>query len=203
MRKSVESWQLFWLVALIISVVNVLSLTRTDFRSAAGTTPAILLSVRCALPLFLLAFTASSLATLWPTRITKWLLRNRRFFGLSFAFAMAWHLSFVGYSVFSFGMSSSGLTARGLALDLAGLTFLFLMTMTSFKGTSRRLSIASWRRLHKAGVYVIWFVATYIYLRHPDTVAHVAALSLLLLAWALRMASWAKRRRAGCNPPSP
>jgi sulfoxide reductase heme-binding subunit YedZ len=197
MAKAVESWRLFWLLALATSVAACLGLPLADFHSARGTAPMILRSVRYALPLFLLAITASSLATLWPSRLTRWLLRNRRYIGLGFAFGMAWHLSFVGYSIFSFGLSASGLTARGLALDLIGLTFLLLMTLTSFRWSARRLTSANWRRLHKTGVYVIWFVAAYIYLnslRNGVDVFRVVASSLLIAAWLLRVIVWVSSR---------
>lgn len=154
-------------------------------------------SVRYALPLFILAFTASSLATLWPSQLTKWLLRNRRYVGLGFAFGMAWHLSFVGYSIWSFGLSDSGLTPRGFALDLIGLIFLLLITLTSFRSAARRLTPTNWRRLHKTGVYVIWFVATYLYVRHVGNAVHVVASSLLIAAWLLRVTAWLNKRARG------
>jgi len=200
MVKAVESWRLFWLLALAASAAICLGLPLADFHSARGTAPMILRSVRYALPLFLLAFTASSLATLCPSPLTRWLLRNRRYIGLGFAFAMAWHFSFVGYSIFSFGLSASGLTARGLALDLIGLVFLVLMTLTSFRWSARRLTSANWRRLHKTGVYVIWFVATYIYLnslRNGLDAFRVAATSLLFAALVLRVVVWINSRSRG------
>lgn|ERR1700722_17629821 len=202
MAKAVESWRLFWLLALATSVATCLGLPLADFHSARGTAPMILRSLRVALPLFLLAFTASSLATLWPNELTRWLLRNRRYFGLGFAFGMAWHLSFVGYSIYSFGLSASGLTARGLALDLMGLTFLLLMTLTSFRRSARRLSPENWRRLHKTGVYVIWFVASYIYMRHLQDGLHVVAFGLLIAAWLLRVTVWVNKKGGGPVPTS-
>jgi methionine sulfoxide reductase heme-binding subunit len=203
MARAVEAWRLFWLLALVISVATCVWLPLTDFHSARGTAPVILRSVRYALPLFLLAFTASSLATLWPSQLTRWLLRNRRYIGLAFAFAMAWHFSFVGYSLFSFGMDASSISVRALALDLIGFTFLLLLTLTSFRWSARRLTSANWRRLHKTGVYVIWFVATYIYLgsvRHGGDLLHVVALSLLIAAWLLRVIVWVIRRVRGSAP---
>jgi sulfoxide reductase heme-binding subunit YedZ len=205
MVKAVESWRLFWLLALATSVAICLRLPFADFHSARGTAPMILRSVRYALPLFLFAFTASSLATLWPSKLTRWLLRNRRYIGLGFAFGMAWHFSFVGYSIFSFGLSESGLTTAALALDLIALTFLLLMTLTSFRWSARRLTAATWRRLHKTGVYVIWFVATYIYLgsvRHGGDVLHLVAFSLLIAAWLLRVTVWVNSKVRGAIPTS-
>jgi sulfoxide reductase heme-binding subunit YedZ len=197
MAKAIESWRLFWVLALLASIAICSGLPYADFHSARGTQPIILHSVRCSLPLFLLAFTASSLKSLWPSRLTRWLLSNRRYIGLSFAFGMAWHFSFVGYSIFLFGLYASGLTARATALDVIGLTFLLLMTLTSFRWAARRLTPANWRRLHKTGVYVIWFVATYIYLgsvRHGGDILHYVAFSLLIAAWLLRIAAWIEHR---------
>jgi methionine sulfoxide reductase heme-binding subunit len=205
MVKALESWRLFWLLALATSVAICLGLPLADFHSARGTASMILLSVRDALPLFLLAFTASSLATIWPSRLTKWLLRNRRYIGLGFAFGMAWHFSFVGYSIISFGLTESGLNAKSLALDLIALIFLLLMTLTSFRWAARRLTSVEWRRLHRTGIYVIWFVATYIYLgglRHGADVLHVVAFSLLIAAWLLRVTAWLSRRVRSAMPAS-
>jgi len=151
-------------------------------------------SVRCALPLFLLAFTSSSLATLWPGRLSRWLLSNRRYFGLAFAYGMALHLALVGYSVLSFG---NQLNSTVTALDLTGGGFLLAMTLTSFRWLARRLSLANWRRLHKAGAYAIWLLATYIYIsdvRDERDMVHALVASVFLLAWVLRVVAWAVRR---------
>jgi methionine sulfoxide reductase heme-binding subunit len=205
MVKAIESWRLFWVLALGISIAMCSWLAHADFHSADGTAQMIFRSVRCALPLFLLAFTASSLATLWPSKITRWLRRNRRYIGLGFAFAMAWHFSFVSYSILSFGMNDSGLTPRGFAFDLMGACFLLLMTLTSFRWFARRLTPTNWRRIHKIGIYAIWFVATYIYLNSFSTrldVARLVLFSLLIVAWLLRVIASVDKRLRGAAPKS-
>jgi sulfoxide reductase heme-binding subunit YedZ len=194
MKLPLNSWSLFSVLALAASVADLLGLPDADFHSARGMSPIILRSVRCALPLFLVAFTASSLATLWPSAGTRWLLANRRYIGLAFAFAMAWHFSFVAYTIGSFG---NPLNAKATALDVIGLVFLLLLTLTSFRPTARRLSRANWRRLHKTGVYVIWLVATAIYfhsVREGGDLFHRVAFASLLAAWVLRVAAWARKR---------
>jgi DMSO/TMAO reductase YedYZ heme-binding membrane subunit len=156
----------------------------------------ILHSVRCALPWFIVAFTASSLAILWPSRGTRWLLANRRYFGLAFAFGMAWHLSFVGYSFALFG---NRLNRVITAFDVIGLLCLVVLTLTSFRPIARHLTVANWRRVHKAGVYAIWLLATFIYLssvRYEPDIFHRGALAVLLAAWALRVAAATKTRSA-------
>jgi DMSO/TMAO reductase YedYZ heme-binding membrane subunit len=183
---------LFWVLAIAISAAIGLGLPATDFHTARGTEGIVLRSVRCALPFFLIAFTASSWATLWPGRFTRWLLANRRYFGLAFAFGMAWHLSFVSYYLTRFHIHFS---TPALAADFIGLTFLVALTLTSFRPVARHLSSVNWRRLHKLGVYVIWLLAVYIYqggARHERDPQDIAALTVLLSCWLLRLAAAAK-----------
>jgi sulfoxide reductase heme-binding subunit YedZ len=194
MQKSLESWGLFRLLAVSISAVNCAALPLTDFQSAHGTESIILYSVRCALPFFIIAFTASSFATLWPGRGTRWLLSNRRYFGLAFTFGMGWHLTFVAYTTLRFG---NHVNRTATTLDLIGLVFLLALTITSFRAVARHLSPPRWRRLHKAGIYAIWLLATYIYLlgaRDDADLLHIVALSVLVAAWLLRLTAWARKR---------
>jgi DMSO/TMAO reductase YedYZ heme-binding membrane subunit len=196
MTPRLNSWSLFWVLALAASVADVLGLPAADFHSARGMSSIIVRTVRCALPLFLVAFTASSLATLWPSAGTRWLLANRRYIGLAFAFSMAWHFSFVAYTIWAFG---NPLNAKATALDAIGFLFLLLLTLTSFRSFARHLSPVNWRRLHKTGVYVIWLVATAIYfhsLRDGDLL-HRVVFAVLLAAWALRAVAWAKKLLSG------
>ena len=193
---TVKSWSLFWLLALVTSVAILSGLPDADFHSARGMSPIILRAVRCALPLFLVAFTASSLAVLWPSAATRWVLANRRYFGLAFAFSMSWHFGFVAYAIWSFG---NPLNARDTALDLIGLTFLMALTLTSFRWGARQVSRANWRRLHKTGVYVIWLLATDIYyhtVRGGTDRIHQVIFAALLAAALLRVAAWTKQRLA-------
>jgi len=194
--KLLQSWRLFWALALAISVAICLGLPATDFHTAAGTEGIVLRSVRCALPFFLIAFTASSLATLWPGSFTRWLLANRRYFGLAFAFGMAWHLSFVAYYLIRFRIHFN---SRALTADFVGLAFLLALTLTSFRPISRHLTSTNWRRLHKLGVYMIWLLAVYIYqggARSERDFLHFGALAVLIACWGLRVAAWTKKRLA-------
>lgn len=203
MGKSLTSWRLFSALALALSAVDVAGLLRADLHTSRGTEPAILLTVRCALPFFLVAFTASSLAMLWPGALTRWVLSNRRYFGLTFAFGMAWHFALVGYSFAAFGIH---LNRTVITLDLIGATFLLALTLTSFRWSSRHMSARMWRRLHKTGVYAIWLLATYIYaeaVRWGADTVNLLALSALLAAWAVRLAAWVHRlqgRRSSARP---
>jgi hypothetical protein len=194
MWSKVNSWSLFWVLALGVSTAILLGLPQADFHSARGMTPIVHRSVRCALPLFVLAFTTSSLVILWPSTFTRWMLANRRYFGLAFAFAMAWHVGFVSYLIWSFG---NPLNVKATLMDVTGFIFLLMMTLTSFRWGARYLSRTNWRRLHKTGIYAIWLVATIIYLhavRVGAGLMYRAFLGVLLVAWMLRVAASGRQR---------
>jgi sulfoxide reductase heme-binding subunit YedZ len=194
MSLKVNSWSLFLFLAVAVSISTLLGLSHTDFNSARGMRSIVHRSVRCALPLFVLAFTTSSLSILWPSTLTRWMLANRRYIGLAFAFAMVWHFAFVGYTIWSFG---NPLNVKATLMDVVGFIFLLLLTLTSFRWGASYLSRANWRRLHKTGVYAIWLVATLIYLhavRVDAGLTYRAFLGVLLVAWMLRVAAWARLR---------
>ena len=189
-------------LALLVSVVICARLPTIDLETAAGAESMVLHSVRCALPLFLIAFTASSVVVLWPARLSRWLLRNRRSFGLAFACGMAWHLGFVAYYMLGF---HKHLNRLALTTDFIGLAFLIALTATSFAGFARHLPANWWRYLHKAGVYAIWLLATYIYLlnvHYSRDAFDVAVLGILILAWCLRAAAWTQTLRGRLHPSS-
>lgn len=194
MAPLLKGWPLFWALALALSAGNLLELVGADFHSVRGMSAVIVLSVRCALPLFIIAFTASSLAVLWRGSHTRWLLANRRYIGLAFAFGMAWHFAFVAYRIWAFG---NPLNVKATVLDLTGFTFLLLLTLTSFRAFGRYLSLTNWQRLHKVGVYAVWLVPSAIYfhaIREAGGFFDCVVFAVLLGAWALRVAAWGKKR---------
>ena len=122
------------------------------------------------------------------------MLANRRYIGLAFAFAMALHFGFVAYFIGSFG---NPLNLRATLMDVVGFIFLLMMTLTSFRWGASYLSRANWRRLHKTGVYAIWLVAILIYFHAVRVGAgpmYRFFLGVLLVAWMLRVAAWARLR---------
>ena len=156
-------------------------------------------TARLSLTLFLLAFAASSLRRLWPNRATGWLLRNRRFLGVSFALSHFTHLGLLA--------ALARLTPERFTADPAGLipgfmAYLFLaaMTATSTDRTAAWLGKTWWRRLHLTGSWWIWVVFAGAYApkvaRGPGYV--IAALALVAVAGlriAARLRARARRRR--------
>jgi len=190
MAAFLKSWRLFGVLALAISTADCMGLTHADFHSLRGTEFIVWYTVICALPCLLIAFTASSLAIMWPSRATRWILANRRYIGLAFAFGMSWHFLFVAYFLVTFGYH---MRAIDLTLDIIGLCFLIAMTLTSFPRFARRLSVANWRRLHRTGIYTLWFLPTFFflddYLKGRDPL-YLEILAVLFAALGLRFLAW-------------
>ena len=148
---------------------------------------------------FLLAWTASSVATLWPGGWRRTLLRRRRALGLSFAAAHFVHAGFFLTAIFEFGVT------RPIGLFIGGGTayaFVLAMALTSNDAAVRWLGARRWRLLHTVGgaVVMVVFVKSY-FLRIPEAPAVGIPGSLLILtAFALRYAAWRKRRVAASLP---
>lgn len=190
MAAVLKSWRLFGVLAFAISAADLLGLPHPDFHALRGTEFIVWYTVLCALPCLLIVFSASSLAILWPSRTTRWILANRRYIGLAFAFGMSWHFLFVTYFLVTFGYHMRSID---LTLDIIGLCFLIAMTLTSFPRFARRLSVANWRRLHRTGIYTLWFLPTFFflddYLKDHDPL-YLEILAVLFAPLALRFLAW-------------
>lgn len=153
-------------------------------------------TARAGLPLFLVAFLASTFVRRWPGPVTRALLRRRRQWGLGFALAHTIHLVALGINVtiYAPGRSWQSLIGGGMAYAL-----LYLMAFTSTDGWQRRLG-RWWGRLHTVGIYYLWFIFTASYAGRAfgdDPGKRLVGLvfgSIMIAALALRL--WPRRRRA-------
>jgi DMSO/TMAO reductase YedYZ heme-binding membrane subunit len=141
---------------------------------------------------FLMAWSASSLAALWPGGWRRRLLRLRRALGLSFAAAHLVHAGFFLTAIVEFGVS------RPIGLFVGGGTayaFILAMAFTSNDASVRWLGARRWKQLHTLGGWVVMgvFVKSY-FLRVVEAPAVGIPGSLLILtAFALRFAAWRRR----------
>lgn len=150
---------------------------------------------RLAFPLLLLVFVARPLRQLVATPLTAALLKNRRLLGIAFAGIHTAHLLLILYrsrAVPDFDFQ--------VANNLAG-TFVYLVILvmfaTSFDSTARALGPRNWRRLHTAGLYVL-FVA-FVDAFRPRAVDEIldvygAFTALAVAALAVRVLAFVRRR---------
>jgi hypothetical protein len=200
-NKAINGWRLFWFITGPISIAIIIAMMRTGLSSGEAVSSMIRLSVRCAIPWLYLAFAASSIQILFPGVLGRWLLRNRRIFGLCFAAAMAWQLLFIVWlvSIHSDYYIEEVYVLRDVIEGVLGYFFLISMTLTSFNFGRKHLKPRHWKYLHKIGIYSLWIYAFSVYwwalsyYPEPVLIDHLYYWSGFL-AWGLRAAAWRKKR---------
>jgi len=153
-------------------------------------------SARSSVILFSLAFAASSLHRLLRRRWSDWLLRNRRYIGVSFAVSHFYHL--LGLISLALWFPHSFLDKLGwpfLAAGGLGYMFIAAMTATSFDKTRAWLGERPWRRLHTVGAYYLWLIFAVSYFpRALEDRFYIPFAGLVALAMLLRIAAWRFRK---------
>jgi methionine sulfoxide reductase heme-binding subunit len=198
LRLRLQGWPLFWILTAALIVAELRLVTVLDWSSAADIRWLMGMNWRLAAPYFLLTFTASPLQRLFPSRTTRWLLANRRYFGLAFAVGALCQLIPITTLALRFQPALADIHSESSQFgeDVIYLT-LVLMTLTSFRATKRHLSTTTWRRLHSAGIYLLGglYGVSYVYFAlNQPTLTHVLFGVAFVLAWSLRAAMWWRRR---------
>jgi methionine sulfoxide reductase heme-binding subunit len=198
LRLRLRGWPLFWVLAATLLAAELRLVTVINWSSAPDIRWLMGMNWRLSAPYFLLTFTASPLQRLFPNRTTRWLLVNRRYFGLAFAVGALCQLAPITTLALRFRPALADIHSESSQFgeDVIYLT-LVLMTVTSFRAVSRYLSPTTWRRLHSAGIYLLGglYGVSYVYFAlNKPTVTYVLLGVAFTLAWGLRVAMWWRRR---------
>ncbi len=151
------------------------------------------ITARWAFPFFIAAWSASSLAKLWPGGWRTVLLRRRRAVGLAFAANHFVHLGFIVASVSSFGVT------RPLLVYLLGggaYVMIALMALTSNDAAQRRMGLGRWKLMHAIGGWWVLVIFTNSYVSRLVEKPAIAgpAVALIAVAVTLRIAAVLKGR---------
>jgi sulfoxide reductase heme-binding subunit YedZ len=149
---------------------------------------------------FLPVFVASAWNRLAPSALSKAVLRRRRALGLAFATAHTVHLA--ALTTYTF-VSDDGPDAVTLLVGGGAYVATFFMAITSSDRAVKRLG-RNWVRLHKVGLYWLWFVFTYSYAGRvaEGRLGFVPFLAAGLAGLALRIVAWRKRRARRADAPA-
>jgi sulfoxide reductase heme-binding subunit YedZ len=144
---------------------------------------------RWAFVFFIAAFSASSVAKLWPGGWRTVLLRRRRAVGLSFAASHFVHAGFFLTAIFVFGAERSLITFIG-----GGLAYVFIAAMaaTSNNASVKALGQKNWKLLHQVGgwyVLLIFFNSYLGRLMGDKPLVGAFGVGLIALAVGLRIAA--------------
>jgi len=155
-------------------------------------------TARTSLVLFCLAFSAAALARLWPNTSTRWLRRNRRYLGVSFATSHAIHLvAIAAFAVMDPAGYAAATSIASYIFGGIGYALIAAMTATSFDRTAAAIGARAWRRLHLIGGYYLLFQFTVSFgKRIPDMPFYALFLIPLIAVFALRMIAMAPRAQA-------
>ncbi|AXQ48684.1 ferric reductase-like transmembrane domain-containing protein [Pseudomonas vlassakiae] len=192
-----SGWKLFTALAgLTVFMTAVVLLSYPP--GAEGLRSAIRATARSSFALFLLAFLASSMVTLLPGNGSRWLLRERRYVGLAFAFSHTVH----GLLIYRYAQQFpelfwAGRTVTSSLPGSIGYVFLLLLTLTSFKAPMRLLGGRTWKTLHSTGMWVLAGVfCLSFYKRIPMGGGYSLAFALMFSAIALKLTAKLAPRRA-------
>ena len=158
-------------------------------------------TARTSLVLFCLAFSAAALARMWPNAWTRWLRRNRRYLGVSFAASHAIH----AVAIACLRRDGSRRLCGG---DLDRVLYLRRHRLRLHHRDDRDLvrphraaiGARAWRRLHLIGGYYLLFQFTVSFgKRIPDMPLYALFLIPLVAVFALRMIAMAPRAASGAR----
>ncbi len=159
--KYLNDWPLFYMIAAANSLAVIGYTFTQDLTVPRGLSEMIQCTVRVSVPLLFVAFAASSMPRLVPSPFRKWLLRNRRYFGLGFAAGFAWQMVFILWLAIGHPDYYAKEVFTGVSdfiiYRLGPYIFLVAMTITSFFPVRKKMNRKAWRALHWTGIYYLWW----------------------------------------------
>lgn len=146
-------------------------------------------TVRCSLVMFLVAFTASSLRYFFKGRFTQWMVRNRRYLGISFAMLFAMHFLTIALRAWLYPEPFiDSLTLPRVVNGGVMLATVMLLALTSSDYVVRRVSPSLWKYTHLIGSFYIFyrFSENYWLFAQYDS-SYFIVVGLLALALSIRL----------------
>jgi methionine sulfoxide reductase heme-binding subunit len=191
-KLSLQGWQIVGFSALTIgTIVGVIWLFFGI--EEAGMRLAIRATGRTSCLLFVSAFVASSLHKLRSTSLSGWLLKNRRYLGISMAVSHTYH----AIALCGLWLATSGTAPSFEPLAIFGYILLAVMTITSFKGPAAMLGKRGWQILHTVGMHFFWlgFLFEFSFRLPKFFPIYSPFVILLVLAMVLRLLALRKHKQ--------
>jgi sulfoxide reductase heme-binding subunit YedZ len=151
-------------------------------------------TARTSLACFLAAYLASPLRMFIRNDLTRWLLENRRYSGLSYAVSHSLHLA----AIVALAGTSSSFEVGPVAIVFGSTAYVLLYAM-AFTSTDRAvaaLGIRRWKALHRTGMHYNWFIFAQSYVGRAvlGDPAYVGLTAVVVGSGLLRAAAFARRR---------
>jgi len=188
-------WKLFGALSAAVALITAVtfSLAPDPVQSLQY---AVRVTARTSFILFLAVFLASALARSAPSALTRALVRERRYLGLSFAFSHLLHA--VALIVYVRTAPEAFWTGRTPASNIPGsigYLLILLLAITSFMVPARFIGPDNWKKLHSVGVWVIAVIFAASFLtRIPHHVGYAVPGAIMVAAMLLRVSIRFSRR---------
>jgi sulfoxide reductase heme-binding subunit YedZ len=198
--RILNGWPLFFLIAALTFAGMMAGLILIGVQTPEAMVNLIRLSVQIASPWIFVAFVTSPLAQLFPGSASKWLSRNRRYFGLSFAAGFGWQAVFIAVllALHPAYYWEELHNATDLFLRMVSYVFLLALTVTSFFPVRRKMRREHWRWLHLVGIWYFWAAIWASYapaaLSSDANAVSIVYTVVGLLALGLRIVAYQKTR---------
>ncbi|MGX1805728.1 hypothetical protein ACWIGI_08440 [Nocardia sp. NPDC055321] len=183
-----EGGRLFGLLSVALLAMSLVILAGVGWE-ADGYRMVIRATARTSLTLFLSAFLATALLTLWPSAATYWLHRNKRQLGLSFAVSHGIHLAAI-ITLATADPTTFWTLASAASVIIGGTGYLIiaLLVATSFDRIGTWLGARRWQQVRTIGAWFIWSLFVLINgIRIPRNSWYALPVAILLAAFVVRV----------------
>ena len=145
-------------------------------------------SARTAFLIFSIAFSADPLFIIWGRNFTNWLVSNKKYLGVSFAFIHYYHLSLIILKNNVYEPVFNQINVVSLLVGIIVYLFIGFILISSFPVISKHLNEKNWPKLHAIGGYSILFVFTILYFyRMTQEIMYLPSFIIALIVWVLRL----------------
>jgi DMSO/TMAO reductase YedYZ heme-binding membrane subunit len=187
----------YWPIGLaaIVATAAILAGLSSSTDPLAAWQMASRMTAQVGFPFLIITYSASSLVKLRSSDLTRSLMKNRKYWGLSFAMTHTFHLVAL----------LSVLRIQPDPVDILRLipgalvyVILYAMVLTSNQWGYRTLG-KNWKRLHSVGIHLFWLIFAASYISKVSDPEHIPIAGIYsavaILALLLRIAAWRKSHR--------
>ena len=152
-QLDLNKWNIVYTAVSVSAILTIITLAMYGFEKQ-GIINWLDITGRTGMITFTAAFIASPLNKLFPSPLSRWLLKNRRFLGISFGFQhLIFHLPAVIWFLIIAKVPIDAIMTGGI-----GFVFVIPMLITSFNKPAKWIGAQNWKILHTVGMFYLMFV---------------------------------------------